>query len=53
VWLIFLLGYFIFFAGAAVIISLKSIKSKLLMVGVICAVPMVMNVIGGCLGWVY
>lgn len=53
VWLIFLLGYFLFFAGAATVISLKSVKSKVLMVSVIYAVPIVMNIIGGCLGWVY
>lgn len=53
IWLIFLIGYFIFFLGALIIISLKSMKSKLTMLGVIYAVPVAMNVIAGILGWTY
>lgn len=53
VWLIMLLGYFIFFAGAAIMLSMKKLKSKIIFVSVIYAVPIVMNVIGASLGWVY
>ncbi len=53
VWLIYLFGYFIFFLGALVIISLKKMKSKLTMLGIIYAVPIAMNVIACILGWSY
>mgnify|MGYP000297791995 FL=1 len=53
VWLIALFGYFIFFAGAAILLSMKKLKSKIVFVSVIYAVPIVMNVIGASLGWVY
>jgi hypothetical protein len=54
VWLILVVGYFLFFAGAAVIISLKKNKSKILMLGIIYAVPIIMNIVGlGVLGWKY
>lgn len=53
VWLIFLIGYFIFFAGAAIILSLKKTKSKVCMVTVIYAVPIIMNIVAACLGWRY
>lgn len=54
VWLIFLIGYFIFFAGAAIIIGLKKTRSKIIMVSVIYAVPIIMNIIGlGIMGWTY
>jgi hypothetical protein len=53
VWLIFFIGYFIFFLGALIIISLKSMKRKLIMLGIIYAVPIAMNIIAGIMGWVY
>lgn len=53
VWLILIIGYFIFFLGALIIISLKKMKSKLTMLGIIYAVPIAMNVIAGVLGWRY
>lgn len=53
VWLIALLGYFIFFAGAAILLGMKKLKSKIVFVSAIYAVPIVMNVIGASLGWVY
>jgi hypothetical protein len=54
VWLIFLFGYFHFFCAAILVISLKTIKSKVLTVSIIYAVPIVMNVIAfGFLGWNY
>jgi hypothetical protein len=54
VWLIFLFGYFHFFGAALVIISLKTMRSKLVMLGTIYSVAVVMNVIGFVvLGWNY
>jgi hypothetical protein len=54
IWLIFLIGYFHFFCFAILVISLKSIKSKLITVGIIYAVPVVMNIIAfGFWGWRY
>ena len=54
VWLIFLFGYFHFFCAAILVISLKTIKSKIITVSVIYSVPIVMNVIAfGFLGWNY
>lgn len=53
VWLIFLIGYFIFYLGALIIISMKKMKSKLIMLGIIYAVPIVMNIIACLLGWHY
>ena len=53
IWTLFIFGYFIFFAGAATIISFKKTKSKLIMLGVIYAVPIIMNIISLIVGWVY
>jgi hypothetical protein len=54
VWLIFLIGYFHFFVGAIIMLNLKKLKSKLIMLGIIYAVPIIMNIIGmGILGWKY
>ena len=54
VWLIFLFGYFHFFVAAIIVISLKTIKSKIITVSLIYTVPIVMNVIAfGFLGWNY
>jgi hypothetical protein len=54
VWLIFFLGYFIFFAAAILVISLKSMKAKLTTVGIIYAVPILMNIAAfGFWGWRY
>lgn len=53
VWLIFLIGYFIFYLGALIIISMKKMKSKLTMLGIIYAVPVIMNIIACLLGWTY
>lgn len=52
--LIFLIGYFHFFCAAIFVINLKTIKSKLITIGVIYAVPICMNIFGmGIKGWVY
>jgi hypothetical protein len=54
VWLIFLIGYFHFFCFAILVISLKTMKAKLTTVGIIYAVPVLMNIIAfGFLGWMY
>ena len=54
VWLIFLLGYFIFFVAAIIVISVKTIKAKLTTVGIIYAVPILMNILAfGFWGWRY
>ena len=52
--LIFLIGYFHFFCAAIFVIRLKTIKAKLMTLGIIYAVPIIMNIIGmGMLGWTY
>ncbi len=54
VWLIFLIGYFHFFCFAILVISLKSMKAKLTTVGIIYAVPVIMNILAfGFWGWRY
>ena len=54
VWLIFFLGYFIFFVAAIIVISVKTMKAKLTTVGIIFAVPILMNVLAlGFWGWQY
>ena len=46
IWLILILGYFIFFAGAAVVIGLKSNRQKIIFVSCIYMVPIILNIIG-------
>lgn len=54
IWLIFFFGYFTFFCFAALIISLKTMKSKLITLGIIYTVPIAMNVAAfGFWGWKY
>jgi hypothetical protein len=54
IWLIFFLGYFIFFCAAILVISLKTLKSKIITVGIIYAVPILMNIAAlGFWGWKY
>ena len=54
VWLIFFLGYFTFFCAAILVISLKTLKSKIITVGMIYAVPIIMNILAfGFWGWRY
>jgi len=54
IWLIFFFGYFTFFCFAALIISLKTMKSKLITMGIIYTVPIAMNVAAfGFWGWKY
>lgn len=53
-WLIFLIGYFHFYCFAILVISLKTMKSKLITIGIIYAVPIIMNILAfGFWGWNY
>lgn len=54
IWLIFVLGYFEFFAAINLVLGLKTTRRKVSVIGIICAVPVVMNVFGfGVMGWRY
>ena len=54
IWLIFFIGYFNFFCFAILVISLKTLKTKLMTVGIIYAVPVLMNILAlGFWGWRY
>ncbi len=54
VWLIFLFGYFHFFCFAILVITRKTTAAKLKIIGVIYAVPVIMNMVAmGLLGWRY
>jgi hypothetical protein len=54
IWLILVFGYFEFFAAVNLVIALKTNRAKLAAVGIIYAVPVLMNVIEmGILGWRY
>ncbi|MBN2160713.1 MAG: hypothetical protein JW807_15090 [Spirochaetes bacterium] len=54
IWLIFVFGYFIFFAAINVMLSLKTTKARLIFIGAIYTIAIGMNVIGlGILGFVY
>jgi hypothetical protein len=54
VWLIFFFGYFHFYVAAIVVLSLKSMKAKIISVSSLYAIAILANIIGlGILGWVY
>ncbi len=54
IWLILLIGYFHFFAGAAIVIGLKNNRQKAAFVSCVYLVPVLMNIIGfGLLGLHY
>jgi hypothetical protein len=54
IWLIFIVGYFEFFAAVNIVIGLPKLRAKIAAVAVIYAVPILMNVIGfGILRWNY
>ncbi len=54
VWLVFIIGYFPFFALANLVCLLKQMKHKLAMLAILYAVPVTMNIIGlGIMGWTY
>jgi hypothetical protein len=54
VWIIFVLGYFYWFAAINLMLDLKTLKNKLVFVGCTWAVPVALNIIGlGILGFRY
>jgi hypothetical protein len=54
IWLIFLIGYFYWFAFINIMLNMKFMKNKLIFVGVIYAFPIFLNVLAlGILGWRY
>jgi hypothetical protein len=54
IWLIFVIGYFEFFAAVNLVTGLKTTGRKVSAVGIIYAVPIVMNVLGfAVFGWKY
>jgi hypothetical protein len=54
IWLIFFFGYFHFFCAIILVISLKSMKSKIITLSIIYAVPAIMNILAfGVFGWNY
>lgn len=54
IWLIFLIGYFIFFVAVIFMLSRKSIKEKIVVVGSIYGIAIALNIIGqGILGFIY
>jgi hypothetical protein len=53
IWIIFLLGYFYWFAAINFMLDMKSMKNKLIFIGVIWAVPIFLNVLAAILGFRY
>ncbi len=53
IWLILLIGYGLFFFGAAAMLSLKTNKQKITMISIVYAVPIIMNIIAASLGFLY
>jgi hypothetical protein len=54
IWLIFVIGYFEFFAAINLVLAMKDARRRAAVVAVIFAVPVVMNVFGfAVMGWRY
>ncbi len=53
IWLILIVGYFLFFAGAIFVITRKTMKQKLITLSLIYGVPVVMNIIAAIAGAKY
>ena len=54
VWLIFVFGYFTFFAAINLVLNLRKIRQRILVLSSIYGTAVVMNIIGaGILGWTY
>ncbi|MCK4890075.1 MAG: hypothetical protein KAS97_09090 [Candidatus Aminicenantes bacterium] len=52
--LVFLIGYFHFYVGSIFVISRKSIRSKVIILGIIYLIPILMNIFGYyVMGWNY
>ncbi|MBN2400972.1 MAG: hypothetical protein JXN64_01090 [Spirochaetes bacterium] len=54
IWLIFFIGYFIFYAAILFMLNLKTVKNKLIFISTIYGIAIILNIIGlGILGFVY
>lgn len=54
IWLIFLFGYFHFFAGCIWVISRKTLRAKVTIISIIYLIPVMMNIFGyWIMGWNY
>jgi hypothetical protein len=54
IWLIFLFGYFHFYVAIIFMLSLKTVKAKVVFIGCLYAIAVAANVFGlGIMGWVY
>jgi hypothetical protein len=54
IWLIFVFGYFEFFAAINLVLGMKNVRRRITVIGLIYAVPVVMNVFGfAVMGWRY
>jgi hypothetical protein len=54
IWLIFLFGYFHFYVAIIIMLSMKTMKAKIMFVSCLYAIAIAANIIGlGILGWVY
>lgn len=54
IWIIFFLGYFYWFAAINIMLDMKTMKNKITFIGVIYAIPILLNILGlGILGWRY
>ena len=54
IWLIFLIGYLHFYLITLLVVRMRTIKAKITAVGIIYAIPIIVNAIClGALGWVY
>lgn len=53
IWLVLIIGYFPFFAGAIFVMTRKTMKQKLITLGVIYSVPILMNIIAAVAGAKY
>jgi len=54
IWLIFVFGYFEFFAAINLVLGMKSVRRRVSVIAIIYAVPVVMNIIGfAVMGWRY
>ena len=53
IWLIFLFGYFHFFAAIILVLNIKKYKTRICIVSGIYGLAVLMNIIGASLGWRY
>jgi hypothetical protein len=54
IWLIFVFGYFEFFAAINLVLAMRNVRRRVTVIAIIYAVPLVMNVFGlAVMGWRY